>query len=59
MNLLMKSCTLGLIAALALLVSGCAAEIGSERWCAEMKGKQPADWTANQAVDYAKHCILK
>jgi hypothetical protein len=59
MNALMKSCSLCLVAALALLVSGCAAEIGSERWCADMKGKQPADWTANQAVDYAKHCILK
>ena len=59
MNALMKSCSLGLMAALLVLGSGCAAEIGSERWCAEMKGKQPADWTANQAIDYAKHCILK
>ena len=47
------------MAALLVLRSGCAAEIGSERWCAEMKEKQPADRTANQAIDYAKHCILK
>lgn len=59
MNILMRSTVLSLMAALMVLVSGCAAEIGSERWCTEMKGKQPADWTANQAIDYAKHCILK
>lgn len=55
----MKSCSLGLVATLVLLVSGCAAPIGSSRWCAEMKDKSPADWTANQAIDYAKHCVLK
>lgn len=51
--------TLGLVSALALLLSGCAAEVGSARWCAEMKEKSPVDWTASQAIDYAKHCILK
>jgi hypothetical protein len=59
MNARMKLCSLGVITAWVLLISGCAAEIGSERWCAEMKSKQPADWTTNQAIDYAKHCILK
>ena len=59
MNAWMKFCSLGVVTALVLLISGCAAEIGSERWCAEMKSKQPADWTTNQAIDYAKHCILK
>ncbi|WP_210545820.1 DUF3012 domain-containing protein [Rhodoferax sp. PAMC 29310] len=59
MNTLTKIGSFVVVTALLLLVSGCAAEVGSERWCTEMKGKQPADWTANQAVDYAKHCILK
>ena len=59
MTALMKSGSLVLVASLLLLVSGCAAEVGSDRWCADMKSKPPADWTANQALDYAKHCILK
>jgi hypothetical protein len=59
MNTLMKSTAWSLTAALLVLIGGCAAPVGSERWCSEMKGKQPADWTANQAIDYAKHCIFK
>lgn len=42
-----------------LLLSGCSAEIGSELWCAEMKEKPKGEWTANEATDYAKHCLLK
>ena len=49
-----------LLAGLAIIfLSACAPEVGSEQWCKEMKEKQPGDWTANQAVDYAKHCVLK
>jgi hypothetical protein len=42
-----------------LALSACAPEVGSERWCADMKAKPKADWTTNEAVDYTKHCILK
>ena len=59
MTALMKLSALSLVAAWVVLVSGCAPAVGSERWCTDMKAKPPADWTANQAVDYAKHCILK
>jgi hypothetical protein len=45
--------------AVLLALSACAPEVGSERWCANMKAKPKADWTANEAVDYTKHCILK
>ncbi len=49
-----------LFAGLAIIfLSACAPEVGSELWCKEMKAKQPGDWTANEAVDYAKHCVLK
>ena len=45
-----------------LLIAGvltaCAPEVGSEEWCAEMKDKPKGDWTANEAKDFAKHCIL-
>jgi hypothetical protein len=44
---------------LALLLSGCAPEVGSERWCRQMDDKPAGDWTANEAVDYAKHCAFR
>ena len=37
----------------------CAAEVGSERWCKQMDEKAKGDWSANEAVDYAKHCVLR
>jgi hypothetical protein len=49
--------TLGLLALITL--SACAPEIGSEAWCKQMEQKQKGDWSANEAKDYAKHCILK
>ena len=48
---------------LAALVAGalvaCAPEVGSERWCAKMRDTPKADWSANDATAYAKHCIFK
>jgi len=41
-----------------ILLSACAAEIGSEKWCFQMKEKPKADWTANEVADFAKHCIF-
>lgn len=38
---------------------GCSAKVGSEQWCDAMKEKAKADWTANEAADFAKHCIFK
>jgi hypothetical protein len=58
MNLLNKLLTLGLVGLLFSL-SACAPEIGSERWCENMKAKPKGDWSSNEAVDYAKHCIIK
>ena len=39
------------------LLAGCA-PVGSARWCANMKAKPKGDWTANEALDFAKHCVL-
>lgn len=41
------------------LVLGCAPEVGSERWCEKLKEKPKADWSANEATDFAKHCLFK
>jgi Protein of unknown function (DUF3012) len=44
---------------LAAGMAGCAPEVGSERWCKNMAEKPKGDWTANEAGDYAKHCLFK
>ncbi len=36
----------------------CAPEVGSEKWCAELKEKPKGDWSTNEVVDYAKHCVM-
>jgi hypothetical protein len=59
MNIAQKYVSFGLSGAFLLMLSACAAEIGSESWCTDMKEKATADWTVNEASDFAKHCILK
>lgn len=46
-------------ATLALSLEACAPEIGSDKWCANLKEKPKGDWTMTEAKDFAKHCILK
>ncbi len=41
------------------LLSGCSPEVGSQAWCDQLKDKPKGDWTANEATDYAKHCLFK
>ena len=41
-----------------LALSACSPEIGSEKWCAAMKEKPKGEWTANEAGDFAKYCVL-
>lgn len=43
---------------LAVSLGACAPEVGSDEWCAQMKEKPKGDWTANEAGDFAKHCVL-
>lgn len=44
-------CTLGMLQA-------CSPEVGSKEWCADLKEKPKGDWSANEAKDFAKHCIF-
>ena len=41
-----------------IFLSACAPEVGSEKWCAQMKEKKKGDWTANEAADFTKHCLF-
>lgn len=52
--------TTKLIAAVAIVggLVACAPEVGSPEWCADMKEKPKGDWSANEAADFAKHCVI-
>lgn len=45
--------------AVPLLLISCAPEVGSERWCEAIRDKGPGNITANEAADYARHCVLE
>ena len=40
-------------------LAGCSPEVGSERWCANLKERPKGEWTVNEATDYTKHCLFK
>jgi len=54
----MKPLTSILITLCLLSLAACAPEVGSERWCTQMAEKPKGDWTANEALAYAEHCVL-
>ena len=41
-----------------LTATACSPEVGSKEWCEAMKEKPKGDWTANEATDFAKHCVF-
>ncbi len=46
-------------AALVVVVAACSPEVGSKEWCDEMKEKPKGEWSANEAGDFAKNCVLQ
>ena len=50
--------TIAVVLVASVLTAACSPEVGSEEWCADLKEKPKGDWTANEATDFAKHCIL-
>ncbi len=44
--------------ALALVLFACSPKVGREAWCEKMAEKPKGDWSANEAADYAKHCLF-
>ena len=59
MSIKRKAVFLGITLVVALGLLGCAPEVGSAAWCEQMKEKPKGDWSANEAADFAKHCVLK
>jgi len=58
-NVSAKFLTIALAGIFMAGLSGCAPEVGSEKWCKQMSEKDSGDWSANEAADYAKHCVFK
>ncbi len=55
------SLRLGILAVALIAIGGlaaCSPEVGSKKWCEQMKEKPKGDWSANEAADFAKHCVL-
>ncbi len=47
-----------LLIACILTLAGCAAEPGSEKWCAAQKEQPKSEWTGSDAKTYAKSCLI-
>jgi Protein of unknown function (DUF3012) len=41
------------------VAAGCSPKVGSDAWCRKMHDTPKADWSANDAREFAKHCIFK
>ena len=40
------------------LLGACAPEVGSPEWCEAMREKPRGDWTANEALEFARSCVI-
>ncbi len=41
------------------LLLSCSPEVGSDAWCEDLKDTPKADWSTNDAAQFAKSCIFK
>lgn len=55
---IMKIIKLFGLLAVAYMISGCAPEVGSDAWCEALGKKSKADWSTNEALDFAKNCLV-
>ncbi|MFC4272426.1 DUF3012 domain-containing protein [Sneathiella chungangensis] len=53
-----KILSIALLSLFALGLAACDPEVGSKEWCEAMKEKPKGDWSANEAADFAKNCVL-
>jgi hypothetical protein len=47
-----------IVVATASWLVACAPEVGSPEWCEAMREKARGDWTANEALEFARSCVL-
>lgn len=55
MKLVKISVLLGLVA----MLSACSPEVGSDKWCVNIKDTPTGDRTMEEIKDYSKHCLFK
>jgi hypothetical protein len=55
---LKRIAVLGVVAGVAFGVVACSPEVGSPEWCTQMKEKPKGDWSANEATEFAKNCLM-
>ena len=53
-----KIAAAGLVCLVSIVALSCSPEVGSEAWCEKLNETPTADWSANEAMDYAKHCLF-
>ena len=41
------------------LLSACSPTVGSEKWCQQLKEKAKGEWSANEAVEFTRSCIIR
>jgi len=58
MTVLKKVLTLVLVAVFSLGVAACSPEVGSPDLCTQMKEKPKGDWSANEAAEFTKNCLM-
>ena len=46
------------VLAVVAALGACSPEVGSKAWCEDMKQKDKGKWTAEEAGQFAKHCVL-
>ncbi len=59
MSLIKKLSLVTIILSFTTIITACAPEIGSEKWCDNMKEMPKGKWTMNDAGDFTKFCILR
>lgn len=57
MHHILRVVVIGLFSAWMLVA--CAAEVGSDEWCADLKKNPHGDWSVDEVTNYAKYCLLK
>ena len=40
------------------LLTACAPEVGSDRWCSQLADKPKGEWTADETKNFVAYCVL-
>ena len=49
----------GFLLVFVLMALSCSPEVGSDAWCEKLKETPKADWSTNDALSFAKHCVFE